>query len=163
MDLKALSTALIVAFVTVIVDAVFHFHYIYVIVVLGMLCYAFVRVLSTTRLTDTVGGIQAIPLHRLVESDDPDWPDVAVACDESRCRAAIQQLLASLNVRTHLACTVERGAGKGYVHLTFTVNRKLVPLPDGVREAITSLGQHGPVWISDVPRKTECHLLLPIA
>ncbi len=45
MDLKSLTAALSIAFVTVILDAVFRFHYVYVLIIVTVMAYAFVRTL----------------------------------------------------------------------------------------------------------------------
>ena len=47
MELKSFAAALIVAFITVIIDAVFHFHYIYVLIIIVVLTYTLSRLLVT--------------------------------------------------------------------------------------------------------------------
>lgn len=60
MELKSFAAALIVAFITVIIDAVFHFHYIYVLIIIVVLTYTLSRLLATrTSVGDTTasGGL----------------------------------------------------------------------------------------------------------
>ncbi len=53
MDLKSLTAALSIAFVTVILDAVFRFHYVYVLIIVTVMAYAFVRTLVRSEHTGT--------------------------------------------------------------------------------------------------------------
>ena len=75
MDLKALAAALTMAFLVVIIDAVFRFHYVYVLVMVTALSYVFVR--TRTRNLNTVARSESVPSWiTLLGSSDLD--------DESR-------------------------------------------------------------------------------
>jgi len=181
MDLKALAAALFVAFITVIMDAVFNFHYIYVLAILVITCYVLVRIISLinsephsssapspstgkpSELTSLLREAAKSSGIKLELESDMDW---AVMANEKTFPAALEAGFRALNMKTYGKITSVRSGKRDFVHLTLTVNRKAGTIQNGLDDAITTLrvlisGNGGSAWQVDVPRKTELHILIP--
>lgn len=135
MDLKALATALTMAFIIVIMDAVFHFHYIYVLAMITALGYVFVR--DRTR----------APAEKTVAP--PRWPAILSMGElDAADRAALTALLVrpetgpkpSLKT-TELLAQLESALAKPVVREKSPVKEIPVPYPGFVRELAALLGE----------------------
>ncbi|GEM_PF-6942423 len=180
MELKALAAALFVAFFTVIMDAIFNFHYIYVLLILVILGYVLVRLISITSTTSGSGAAapetKETGLGNLLESAakaaavtlemDGESTENTVRVDEGAFRDALAAGLAAFGIKTHGQTTVVRSGNRKMVHIVLTVNRKAGAIQEKLDTAITTLRQllcqdGGSAWQTDIPRKTELHILIP--
>ncbi len=181
MDLKALAAAFFVAFITVIMDAVFNFHYIYVLAILVIACYVLVRLISiinneprtASAPTHTTGKPadlasmlgDAAKAARIVLEMEPDM-EATVVVDEKTFRDALASGFQALGMKTHGKLISVRSGKREFVHLILTVNRKAGTIQKELDNALSTLRKlvstgEGTAWQTDIPRKTELHILIP--
>ncbi|NOY23174.1 MAG: hypothetical protein GXO70_06665 [Acidobacteria bacterium] len=181
MDLKALAAAFFVAFITVIMDAVFNFHYIYVLAILVITCYVLVRLISIINKEPQTPSApapatgkpanlssmlrDAAKSAKITLEMEPDM-EVTVVVDEKTFRDALASGFQALGMKTHGRITSVRSGKLKLVHLILTVNRKAGTIQKELDNAVStlrvlvSIGK-GTAWQTDIPRKTELHILIP--
>lgn len=181
MDLKALAAALFVAFITVIMDAVFNFHYIYVLTILVITCYVLVRLISlissesyaspapppsTEKPADLSSLLREAAKSAEIKLEmDPEM-NWAVIVDGKAFPEALASGFRAFGMKTHGKAISLRSGKRELVHLTLTVNRKAGTIQKELDDAIAALrllvsSKGGSAWQVDVPRKTELHILIP--
>ena len=181
MDLKALAAALFVAFITVIMDAVFNFHYIYVLVILVITSYVLVRLISiinnesltsappatfTGKPADLVSLLKDAAKSAGITLEMDSDATGLVLVNEETFKSAILGIFQTLGMKTHGESAIVRSGKRTMIHLILTINRKAGTIQTELDNAVSSLhlllsGEGGTAWQKDVPRKTELHILIP--
>jgi len=181
MDLKALAAALFVAFITVIMDAVFNFHYIYVLAILVIISYVLVRLISIIESKSNTPAAPPSSLEKAVGLTsvlrdaakvagitlemEPDTKTTVVV-DARTFQKALVAGFQAYGMKTHGKIASVRSGKRKLVHLTLTVNRKAETIQKKLDDAIATLHSllsrsGGTAWQANVPRKTELHILIP--
>ncbi|NOZ12469.1 MAG: hypothetical protein GXO69_02330 [Acidobacteria bacterium] len=181
MDLKALAAALFVAFFTVIMDAVFNFHYIYVLIILVITGYVLVRLFSISAAAPQAEAAPPSPekqielanllksaadkaeIQLVLESEDKNN---MVFVNEKAFQQALAAGFAAFGIKVHGKTEAVRSGNQKLVHVTLTVNRKAGTIQEKLDAALSALRQllsqkGGSAWQTDIPRKTELHILIP--
>ncbi len=181
MDLKALAAALFVAFITVIMDAVFNFHYIYVLAILVITTYVLVRLLSIVASARKIPGKETpshgtpIDFNSLIKtaaknagvSLEIEFPaKIHVAVNAELFMESLVDLFGLLDIKVHGQADQVRSGTQVLFHIILSVNRKTGSIQKSLDETIAAirlqlLKTGGMVWQSDIPRKTEFHFLIP--
>lgn len=135
MDLKALATALTMAFIIVIMDAVFHFHYIYVLAMITALGYVFVRNRTRTPAKETVKPPSWPAILSIGELDPADRDTLTALLIQPATgpKTAIKT--------TEMMAALDNAVAKPVVLTKSTVKEIPVPYPGFVRELTALLGE----------------------
>ncbi len=181
MDLKALAAAFFVAFFTVIMDAVFNFHYIYVLIILVIIGYVLVRLLSISAATPEAEAAPSSPekqieLANLLKSAadkaeiqlvlESEGEKNTVIVNEKVFQKALAAGFTAFGMKVHGKTVVVRSGNQKLIHIILTVNRKAGTIQGKLDAALSALRQllspkGGSAWQTDIPRKTELHILIP--